>query len=217
MKTKTKMIALVLTSMTILSIAMLPAISAKTTSLEVSYNQAQFQWRASAAEIGDWTYSYTEYETLSDFKLTGNVLHMDWEYSPDVEDLEGQSTVYVYNKKADLWIEKEGQVSYKYEPGYGDYQIVNFYRGYMEFNGEPSEESFVHGVAYQWVYLIAPEDADTALLPPYAEWDEKVGMWLVGFSIYLWDPTAPETPYDIEFPDPFIEPVPANNYNPLEL
>jgi len=37
------------------------------------------------------------------------------------------------------------------------------------------------------------------------------------FSIYPWDPTAPSIPYDIPFPSLFIEPVPANDYNPLAI
>ena len=59
------------------------------------------------------------------------------------------------------------------------------------------------------------EDTDLSGNLPYAQWDNKVGAWLVGFSIYLWD-TAPQA-YTTAFPDPFPEPVPASNYNPLGL
>jgi len=193
---------------------------AKTATLTISFNQAQFQWRGTSAPLGDWTYMYQNSLVTSEYKLSGNVLHTQWDYSPLVTDLEGQNTVYVYDKKADLWSEKEGQVSYKYVPGYGDYPIVNFFRGYMQFNGAPSTENFEHGVAYQWVYLYAPEDADT--LPAYDVWDAKVGAWLVGFSIYLWDSGTQDydltTPFENPaFPSTFIEPFPANNYNPLSL
>jgi len=63
------------------------------------------------------------------------------------------------------------------------------FRGYLDFDGNvPSDATFVHGVAYQWVYLMAPEDAIlTAPNTAYAQWDTKVGAWLVGFSIYMWD------------------------------
>ncbi|MEM2914558.1 MAG: hypothetical protein QXH91_04055 [Candidatus Bathyarchaeia archaeon] len=53
---------------------------------------------------------------------------------------------------------------------------------------------------------------------PYAVWDETMGAWLAGFSIYIWDPVGfDQSSYDIPFPVPFIEPVPASNYNPLSL
>jgi len=92
---------------------------------------------------------------------------------------------------------------------------MNYFRGYVKFTGTPSDSNFVHGVAYQWAYLMAPQEVIPAL--PYAQWDDTIGAWLVGFSIYLWDPVPPSTPYDVPFPDPFIEPVPASNYNPLGL
>ncbi len=188
------------------------------TPLTVTLNQAQLQWRGISA-FGDWTpgYSYMEYATSSDFNVTGNVLHTSISYSPSVEDLEGESSVYVYNKSSGLWIEREGQVKYVYIPGYGDTPVVNFWRGYLDFGGNaPSTETFVHGVGYQWAYLYLPEDATlTGDYTAYAQWDAKVGAWLVGFSIYLWDPT-PQS-YTTAFPDPFPEPVPANVYNPLGL
>jgi len=188
-------------------------VSANKTTFTTEYNQTQFQWRA-WEEFGDWSSVYQNYASTSDFRLTGNVLHSAYSYSPAVSDLEGESTVYTYNKKTELWIEKEGTVSYRYEPYYGDYPIANYWRGYLNFGGEtPSAESFVHGVAYQWAYLLAPQEV-TPLLE-YALWDETMDAWLVGFSIYLWD--SETQAYEVEFPEPFIKPVPASNYNPLEL
>ena len=192
------------------------AFAAKPATFEVLYNQAQFQWRASAPmPSGTWAPLYLTSASSSEFRLTGNVLHSAYSYSPVVTDLEGESTIYTYNKKEGLWIEKEGTVSYKYVPGYGDYPIANYWRGYLEFDGAPSEESFEHGVAYQWAYLLAPQGNGPPL--PYAIWSDTMDAWLVGFSVYLWDPVAPSTPYSISFPDPYIEPVPASNYNPLGL
>ena len=194
-------------------------VQAKPATFTVPYNQAQFQWRG-ISPFGTWTpsYSYLEYSTDSTFTLTGNVLHTAWSYSPLVTDLAGQSTVYTYDKKNDVWKGKEGKVGYKYVPGYGDYPIANYFRGYLKFDGSPSADSFVHGVAYQWVYLLAPQDATlTAPNPQYAQWDETMGAWLVGFSIYLWDPSVPVPNYNTIFPNPFIKPVPASNYNPLGL
>jgi len=197
------------------TLVMVIPVMAKPKSINVSFNQAQYQWRASAP-FGDWSYIYQNSPVTEEYKVTGNVLHTAWSYLPVVSDETGASTVYVYNKKADLWIEHEGKVTYKYPPLYGEYTAVNFFRGYLDFDGDPGEESFSHGVAYQWVYIYAPRDDEgvTEILP-YAEWDSKVGAWLVGFSLYLWD-TGVQS-YDLEFPDPFIEPLPANIYNHLDL
>ena len=196
------------------TLAVIVPIMAKPQSIPVSFNQAQYQWRASA-EFGDWSYIVLVTEVNEDYKLSGNVLHTSWSYSPLVADLTGASTVYVNDKKTGLWIEREGQVTYKYVPGYGDYTIVNFFRGYLDFGGNvPSDTSFDHGVAYQWAYIYASED-DTGVKvkSPYAQWDSKVGAWLVGFSVYLWDIDI----RGLAFPDPFPLLVPAKNYNPLDL
>ena len=189
-------------------------VHATTAEITVEFNQAQFQWRGSVP-FGDWSYSYQNYSTGSDYVLSGKALHTAWSYSPLVENLTGPSTVYKYDKKSDLWIEKEGQVHYKYLPGYGDYIVANYFRGYLDFNGNPpSNASFEHGVAYQWVYLLAPEDAElTGSYTEYAQWDDRVGAWLVGFSIYLWDSVTQA--YTIDFPDPFIGPFPAKDFNPF--
>lgn len=194
---------------------------AKPTALTVDFNQAQFQWRGFAGAFGDWTYTYQNVPVSVDYIQTGKVLHAVWDYQPYVSDQRGESTVYVYNAKEGLWIEREGHVKYIYEL-YGDYVAVNYFRGYLNFTGEPSTANFVHGVAYQWVYILAPENEDVPSVVPDAFWDEQMNAWLVGFSIYLWD-SAPQG-YDVtspytnpEFPDPFPRPVPANIYNPLGL
>ena len=211
-----KRIFSILLALVLVMVVMAVPVSAKPATFTVPYYQAQFQWRAwNPMPVGAWSPLYQNYATSSDFKLTGNVLHTAWSYSPVVTDLEGESTVYTYDKKTDIWIEKEGRVSYKYEPYYGDYPIVNYFRGYVEFDGTPGADSFVHGVAYQWAYLLAPQEVTPSL--PYAIWDDRIDAWLVGFSIYLWDPTTTNQSYSMQFPDPFIEPVPASNYNPLNL
>ncbi len=205
------MLAVVLT-MTLAGAAM----AAKPATFTTSYHQAQFQWRASAPlPSGTWSPLYRNSTDSSDFRLTGNVLHTAWSYSPVVTDLTGESTVYTYDKKSDRWIEKEGTVSYRYVPGYGDYAIVNYFRGFLEFGGAPSADSLEHGVAYQWVYLLAPQAVPPSL--QYAIWDDTMDAWLIGFSIYLWDPTTTTQSYTMQFPDPFIKPGPASNYDPLDL
>jgi len=209
------LISLLMISMLLVSVGIVVAV--KPTSFTVDFNQVQDQWRGKAA-FGAWTDSYLTSATSAEFELTGNVLHTSWEYSPAVTDLEGGSTVYIYNKEIGLWIEKEGTVSYGYIPGYGNYPAVNYFRGYIDFDGKtPSQANFVKGVAYQWVYIYAPEDPvpSDGSYTVYAEWDETMGAWLVGFSVYRWDIDPPTTV--LPFPSPFPEPVPANNYNPLGL
>jgi hypothetical protein len=215
-----KRIYLVLIALVLLAVMILPVSvsAAPPATITVNFNQAQDQWRGSTA-FGNWTpgYSYLADATSSDFVLTGNVLHTEWSYSPLVTDLSGQSTVYTYDKKAGLWIEKEGIVKYNYVPGYGDYTVENRFRGYLDFGGNtPSTANFVHGIAYQWVYLSAPQNAIlTGSYTGNAVWDSRVNKWLVGFSIYRWDPAAPATA--LTFPVQFPEPIPADNYNPLGL
>ena len=192
-----------------------PAI-AKPQSITVTFNQAQYQWRANAP-YGSWSYQDQNYATSETYKLTGNVLHTYWTYQPYVDDERGAPTAYTYNKKENCWIEKEGRVSYIYPTLYGDYRAYNFFRGYLDFDGDPSSDSFNHGVAYQWIYIYAPVD-DTGVtdILPYARWDSTVEAWLVGFSLYLWDPGA-QTYTTPTFPDPMIQPIPANIYNHLGL
>jgi len=199
-----------------IAVAAIP-VSAPPTTFTVPYNQAQFQWRTPSwgGPFGAWSSITQNYATSSDFTLTGNVLHTSITYSPSVTDLQGASTVYVYDKKEGIWIQKEGTI--KYTSPYSGLPITEYWRGYLKFNGAPSASTFVHGVGYQWgyVYLAQSEEATVKEKYPYAVWDETMRAWLVGFSIYLWD-TGTQS-YTIAFPDPFIEPVPASNYNLLEL
>ena len=215
MKLRKKMTAtLLIATFMISTLAVIIPIMAKPQSITVPFNQAQYQWRATAP-YGSWSYQVQNSATSETYKLTGNVLHTYWTYQPYVDDERGAPTVYTYNNKEDLWIEKEGRVSYIYTPLY-DYRAYNFFRGYLEFDGDPNEESFIHGVAYQWCYIYADEE-DTGVtdILPYAQWDSTVEAWLVGFSVYLWDTDAQS--YNEAFPDPLPLPVPANVYNHLDL
>lgn len=192
-------------------------VMAKPLTFTVPIHQAQFQWRAWSpmpTEGSSWAELYQNQHTTIDCKLSGNILHTYYTYSPVVSDLEGEQTIYVLDKNSGLWIEREGTVSYKYPPYYDDYAIVNYWRGYLDFTDvAPSETSFVHGVAYQWVYLAASQE-DGGILP-YAQWDPVMEMWLLGYSIYLWDEATVTQSYSLNFQ--FVEPVPASNYNPLTL
>ena len=210
-----KLLGIFATIVLVMSLFSSPAFAAKPQTITLEYNQTQYQWRG-LDEFGGWTFEYQNSPVSANYTLKGNTLHTSWDYSPLVSNLTGESTVYVYDKKSGYWKEKEGTVCYVYEPGYGEYPVVNYFRGYIEFDDEPSADSFVHGVAYQWVYLYAPEDGDLeGSYTEYAVWDETMEAWLVGFSIYLWD-TGTQS-YSQSFPDPFIEPVPASKYNPLDL
>jgi len=188
--------------------------TAPSTTFTVNYYQAQFQWRTPSwgGLFGAWSSIYQNYATSDEFTLTGNVLHMFITYAPSVTNLQGDSSNYVYNKKEGRWIQKEGTI--QYTSPYSGLTITEYWRGYLEFAGTPSASSFAHGVGYQWGYVYLPQ-SDEAIVKakyPYAIWDDVMQAWLVGFSIYLWD-TGTQS-YVIPFPDPFIEPVPASNYNP---
>jgi hypothetical protein len=211
---KTKVITALIA--TIFFAAAVPAI-AKPATLAVPMNQAQFQWRAPSwgGPIGAWSSIYQNYATSMDLVLTGDVLHTTLSYSPSVTDLEGASTVYVYDKTSGLWIQHEGTISYT--SPYSGLTITEYWRGYLRFTDTPSDTAFVHGVGYQWGYVYGVDEVTVKASYPYAVWDETMGAWLVGFSIYLWDPTTYTQAYTIPFPSPFIEPVPASNYNLLEL
>ena len=203
---------LLIVALFLISIMVAIPVSAQPVTFVVPIKQAQFQWRAWAS-FGAWSYQYQNDVTSIDCKLSGNVIHTYYTYSPVVSDLEGEQTIYVLDKKSELWIEREGTVKYKYPPYYGDHWIVNYWRGYLNFTGTPSATNFVHGVAYQWVYLAASQE-DGGILP-YAQWDPVMEMWLLGYSIYLWDSDTATQSYIMDFH--FVEPVPANIYNPLDL
>lgn len=194
-----------------------PVMAKPPETLTIQIKQAQFQWRTPSwgGPIGDWSWINQNYETSWDFTLTGKVLHTTISYAPSVTNEEGTSMVYVYNKKSGLWIQHEGTISYT--SPYSELTITEYWRGYLEFDSTPSEDTFVHGVGYQWGYVYDVDEETVMEKYPYAVWDETMGAWLVGFSIYLWDPVGYTQEYDIAFPDPFLEPVPANNYDPLDL
>ena len=200
--------------MAVLCVSVAPAFAAKPAPFPVNYYQAQFQLRLAWGSFGDWSYTYQNWATSGDYILTGNVLHTTISYSPSVTDLVGASTVYVkYN--ATVWIQREGTISYT--SPYSGLTITEYWRGYLSFSGVPSASTFVHGVGYQWGYVYGVDEATVKAFYVNAIWDETMGAWLVGFSIYLWDTIPPSSPYNIPFPSPFIEPVPASNYNPLGL
>ena len=207
---------LLVAALFLISIMVAIPVSAQPGTFIVPIHQAQFQWRAwnpMPTEGSPWAILSQNTPTTIDCKLSGNVIHTYYTYSPAVDDLEGEQTIYAYDKKSGLWIEREGTVGYKYLPYYGDYAVANYWRGYLEFNDAPSSGTFEHGVAYQWCYVYAPEDAELPIT--YPVWDDVMGAWLVGYSIYLWDDAGTTQSYTMNFH--FVEPVPASNYNPLIL
>lgn len=190
---------------------------AKPETLTIPIKQAQFQWRTApwGGSFGSWSMTYQNWETSIDFRLTGNALHTTISYSPSVTNLTGASTVYVYNKASDLWIQHEGTISYT--SPYSGLTITEYWRGYLNFSAKPSAQTFKHGVGYQWGYVYGEDEATVKAQYPYAIWDDTMDAWLVGLSIYVWDPVSVTQSYAIPFPDPFTEPVPASVYNPLGL
>jgi hypothetical protein len=191
----------------------------------INWNQGQFQWRAASwgGPFGFWSDVYQNDLTTSDapFTLTGNALHTAFTFSPSVTNLQGASTNYVYDENSGLWIQHEGTISYVV-PGnsyYGyPFTVTSYWRGYLDFGGKtPSDDNFVHGVVYQWVYIYQSNDFPMTDYLPYAQWDSTMGAWLVGFSIYPYDKGSQTYPVATGNPFVFVEPVPASNYNPLGL
>lgn len=211
---KRLVIALMLV-LVMLALVVTPALAKPTATFTVPYKQAQFQWRTPSwgGPFGDWSSVYQNWSTSADFTITGNTLHTSISYSPGVTDLRGASHVYTYNKKSGKWIQHEGTI--QYTSPYSGLPITEYWRGYLDFDGAPSATSFVHGVGYQWGYVYNVDEASVLEKYPYAVWDSTMGAWLTGFSIYIWDKA--NQAYTIAFPGPFIEPVPASNYNPLGL
>ena len=185
----------------IIAVALLATVGtvmAKTTPFTLSYNQAQFQWRAFGGPFGAWSSVYQNDPVTGDgpYTLQGNSLHSTITFSPIVTNVQGASTNYVYDKSSGLWIQHEGTISYNIANYYcrdsdavcsGPY--TTYWRGYLDFGGNTlSDAKFVHGVVYQWVYYYSPHSDTTVLANlPNAIWDSKVGAWLIGFSVYLYD------------------------------
>jgi rhodanese-related sulfurtransferase len=133
----------------------------------------------------------------------------------------GNSTVYVYNCKDKVWVQKEGTLNYT-SSNAPYFNLTMYHRGYLEFNGVPSNDTFVHGVMYRWAYVYGVDEDTMLSAVPEAHWDSKMGAWLVAFAVLLWDKgiqnydtVAPYT--NPAFPSQFVEPFPACNYNPLGI
>lgn len=207
----------------------IPIVVAKPTTIEIPIYQCQLSCRHWRPPL-QWSYWYQDYPTTLTLTFTGKVLHGEISYQPQVTNEHGTSNAYVYSPKEGVWILHEGHI--KYTSPYSGLTITEYWRGYLEFDGTPSEDSFVHGVGYQWGYSFLPRNAEDTVTDFYknAVWDEVRNAWLLGFSIYLWDPADGPQDY-IEgwtgqsnsgtprepFPDPFLQPVPGSNYNPLNL
>jgi hypothetical protein len=199
-----------------------PVMAKKPTTFDVELKATWFHWGARAGSMGSsfgvWTnnppYWDDQLVVMTDLTLTGNVIHKTLLYDTPVA---GASTVYVYNKAGDLWIQHEAKVNCT--SPYTGLPITEYMRGYLKFNGTPSPGSFVHGVMYRWSYVYGVDETTVQANTHYpkAVWDATMDAWLVAFDLYLYDSAAITQSYTTPFPSPFIEPVPASNYNPLNL
>lgn len=117
-------------------------------------------------------------QTSFELRLTGNVLHGEWSYSPEVTDLEGEAYVLVYNRKSSTWTLREGTV--EYTSPYSGYHVVEFWEGYLEL-----DENFniIEGEFRQDGYS---DDLEAIERYTWAEWDESKEMWHLGYSIYTY-------------------------------
>lgn len=186
----------------------------------LGYCGSVFSWRAGGSgsgPFGSWTQVYRVFLESRECILAGNSLHITTAITGARGEPKGEPSVCIFNKTIGLWIMHEGMVTYKYPPRYGAYTVTNYFRGYFKFNGDPSTTTFLHGVEYQWIYIFVPHDQEasvTAVLP-HSRWDEVMQAWLVGFTVYIFDPSVPNPPYNVQFQ--FVEHVPAGNCNPLNL
>lgn len=205
-KMKKGLIAIVLALVLCLVV---PLAEAKPSEITVPMNQAQFQCRL--WDPPGWRYWYVNYPISWDFRVAGNVLHTEISYQPDVSEEEGTSMVYVYDKEEDCWILHEGTIGYV--SPYSGLWITEYWKGYLKFD---ENMDFEHGVGYQWGYVFGEDEATVKDVYVWATWDETMGGWFLGFSIYLWDSESQEyTTATIPFPG-IIEPVPKSDYNPLD-
>jgi hypothetical protein len=186
----------------------------------LSYCTSAFSWRAGGSgsgPFGSWTQVYRVIFESRECTLAGYSLHISVTITGAHNEPKGEPLVYVFNKTIGLWIMHEGMVTYKYPSTYGAYTVTNYFRGYFNFNGDPSAITFLHGVEYQWIYLYLPrnQEASVKAVLPHARWDEVMQAWLVGFTVYIYDSTTPNPPYNVPFQ--FVEPVQPSDHNPLNL
>lgn len=201
-----------------LTLAVMPAM-AKPTQVTVPSYRAMFSWCGWSGPQDMLSLTIYPSSTSTDYRLTGNVLHtvIPSYYGPQVQQQEG-TFAYTYNKKADIWILHEDPIVVDFihnYPYYG-YNVTVYFRGYLEFSGTPSAETFEHGAVYEWVYANAPEsDTGPSRIWGNVKWDSTVGAWLISFNINIFDKAPLPYTGPIAFPTPLPEPIPAKNYNQL--
>ena len=186
----------------------------------LSYCTSAFSWRAGGSgsgPFGSWTHAYRVIFESRECTLAGNSLHITVTVSSLRGEPKGEPLVYTFNNTIGLWIMHEGMATYMYPPRYGPYTATNYFRGYLKFNGDPSATTLVHGVEYEWIYIYVPrnQEASVKTVLPHARWDEMMQAWLVGFTVYIYDSTTPNPPYNIPFQ--FVEPIQPSDHNPLNL
>jgi hypothetical protein len=196
---------------------LIPFVGAPPNTETVPIHQVQLQCRR--WDPPGWRYWYWNYDTEIEMIFCGKTIHTEITYQPAVSEEEGTSMKWVYDKDEGVYILHEGTV--KYLSPYSGLWITEYWKGYLRFD---SNGDFEHGVAYQWGYHYG---SDPTGYYTHAIFDETMDAWLLGFSIYIWDPDDfdQQTEY-FQFdgtewvPNQAyvqIEPVPKDDYNPLGL
>lgn len=218
-KLSTSPILLLLMVALVVPMLALATVHAPPTTETVPIHQVQLQCRR--WDPPGWRYWYWDYDTEIEMTFKGNTIHTEITYQPGVSEEEGTSMTWVYNKAEEVYILHEGTV--KYLSPYSSLWITEYWKGYLSFD---ANGDFEHGIAYQWGYHYGD---DPTWYYTYAIWDETMEAWLLGFSIYIWDADGFDQKtayfhYDSALnkwvPNQDyvqIEPVPKNNYNPLDL
>ncbi len=121
------------------------------------------------------------FTTTFDLRLTGNVLHGEFEYSPTVTDLRANKFVLVHRGDG-RWELRMG--SPHYTSPYSGLTIIEYWEGYLTL-----DENFnlVDGSFKQWAYCSSSNTTDHYAyaikgVPP------KRGLWCLNWSIYTYIP-----------------------------
>jgi len=178
MKTTTTLLIAIFLISAIASIA-IPLASAQPQEITILVTQQQTRYYPD----GNVMHTLKPHLTSKELRLTGNVLHGEWSYSPPVTNLEGEKYILVYNKESEKWILHEGTVEYT-SPNIPNYHVVEYWEGSLTLN---EDLQLVEGAFIQYGYSGDQAAKDRY---PWAEWDEGKGMWLLAYSIYTYTPPA---------------------------
>jgi len=131
---------------------------------------------------GTWMHDITPFATTFDLRLTGNALHGEMTYSPEVEFLRSNKFVLT-NRGNGRWELHMGNPHYT--SPYSGFPIQEYWEGYLVLD---EEFNLIEGEFLQIGYCGSPHAT------AYYTWAQKGvppkrGLWCIAWSIYTY--TAP--------------------------